>query len=118
MHVGGIPLGRCDPRVVGAVQHIGHDQNRQHADDAQHHHQLDQGETTLAVAHECRKASVHRVRGLMKLEDSQFCIAKQHLHNTSCSYRRDDYQRFVVTACVNPKPQRCFGDLHIYGLAL
>jgi hypothetical protein len=31
----------------GAVQHVGHDQRGEHADDDQHHHQLDQGEAAL-----------------------------------------------------------------------
>ncbi|MPM90497.1 hypothetical protein SDC9_137618 [bioreactor metagenome] len=42
--IGDIGLGRGHARIVGAVQHIGHDKRCQHANDDQHHHQLDQGE--------------------------------------------------------------------------
>ena len=37
-------------RVVGAIEHIGHDQRTQHPDDDQHHHEFDQGEAALAQA--------------------------------------------------------------------
>ncbi len=43
--VGDVGAGRRAAGVVGAVQHVGHDEGGQHTDDDQHHHQLDQGET-------------------------------------------------------------------------
>ena len=43
--IGHVGARRHAARVVGAVEHVGDDQCGQHADDHQHHHQLDQGET-------------------------------------------------------------------------
>src|SRR5450830_1685491 len=45
-----IRLGRRDAGVVCAVQHVGHDQGRQHPNNQQHHHELDQGEAALDMA--------------------------------------------------------------------
>ena len=47
-----VDVGACrgDARIVGTVQHVGHDQRTQHADDHQHHQQFDQREATRRSA--------------------------------------------------------------------
>jgi len=50
LQIADVVLASRDAGVIGAVQHIGHDQGGQHTNDEQHHHQLDQGEAALDQA--------------------------------------------------------------------